>query len=189
MTDHTEKTPRERVIRLIAEMRNHTVERGATPAEAAAFAAKVQALIEKYQIDEAELKRESGIRDPTDIEVTQNKLATGKRVFNPGMTAVVSGLAQGMCCKVILLHEVVSGHSIPWTQAVYGIVGDELERRTAAQAVTFLAVPLKDRRDVPRERGIGRRADAAEQCSADDEEPDQREQPPHHHRPARLSTP
>src|SRR6516225_8607559 len=97
---------RERVIRLISEMKNRTVGRGATPAEAAAFAAKVAEWIEKYQIQEAEL-RAAGVNgtgvDPANVEICQNKLRTGKQVFNPGMTQVVSALASGMCCKTILL--------------------------------------------------------------------------------------
>ena len=35
----TSESPREKVVRLIREMRNRTVDRGATPAEAAAFVA------------------------------------------------------------------------------------------------------------------------------------------------------
>lgn len=38
---HMAETIRERVVRLIGEMRNRTTDRGATPAEAAGFAAKV----------------------------------------------------------------------------------------------------------------------------------------------------
>lgn len=134
------ESPRERVIRLIAEMRNRTVERGATPAEAAAFAAKVQALMEQYEIDEAELRRESGISDPTNVEVVQNKLKTGRKVFNPGMTAVVNGLAQGMCCKVILLYE---DHPALGRQAVYGVVGDNLDADMVCQLSTSIVPALQ----------------------------------------------
>lgn len=134
------ESPRERIIRLIAEMRNRTVERGATPAEAAAFAAKVAALMEQYQIDEMELKRESGIRDPTDVEIVQNKLKAGRRVFNPGMTAIVNGLALGMCCKVILLHE---PHPTFGTQAVYGIVGDSIDADLVCQLATTVLPALQ----------------------------------------------
>lgn len=134
------ETPRERVIRLIAEMRNRTVERGATPAEAAAFAAKVAQWMEQHQIDEAELKRESGLKDDTEIEVCQNKLNTGRKVFNPGMTAVVQGLAQGMCCKVILLYE---PHPTLGRAAVYGVVGDALDADFVCQMSTTLVPALQ----------------------------------------------
>lgn len=115
-----DETIRQRVIRLIAEMRNRTTDKGATPAEAAGFAAKVAEWIEKYQIDEAELRQtKEGVSAGDDIEVCENYLRTGKKVFNPGMTQVVNALAQGMCCKVILLHK--DG------QATYGITGDSLD--------------------------------------------------------------
>lgn len=134
------ETPRERIIRLIAEMRNRTVERGATPAEAAAFSAKIQALMEKYQIAEAEVRRESGIDDPTDVEVVQNKLKMGGRVFNPGVTQVVAGLANGMCCKVILLHE---PSETLGTAATYGIVGDTLDADLVCQLACTVVPALR----------------------------------------------
>lgn len=133
------ESPRERVIRLIHKMREHTVERGSTPAEAAAFAAKVQRYIEEYEISEAELRRESG-DDPTNVEVVQNKLKTGRKVFNPGMTAVVSGLSTGMCCRVILLYE---SHTVLGRQAVYGIVGDSLDADMVCQLATSIVPALQ----------------------------------------------
>jgi hypothetical protein len=118
-------------------MRNRTVERGATPAEAAAFAAKVAEMIEKYEIDEAELRSSTGHTTPSadDIEVCQNLLRTGKRVFNPGMTAVVSGLATGMCCRVILLHKN--------QEAVYGVVGDSVDADYVCQLATVVVPALQ----------------------------------------------
>ncbi len=124
---------RERIIEIIAEMRKHTTERGCTSAEAAAFAAKAAHWIEKYQIEEAELRAKSGAAtEPNAGEVCHNTLRTGKRVFNPGMTQVVNGLALGMCCKVILLHQ--DG------EAVYGIVGDELDADYVCQ-ISVTVVP------------------------------------------------
>lgn len=126
---------RERVIRLIAEMRNRTTDRGATPAEAAGFAAKVAEWIEKYQIEEVELRRANCRNtEPDDvIEVCENYLKTGKKVFNPGMTQVVNALSQGMCCKCILLHQ--DG------QAVYGITGDVVDADYVCQVATAV-VPM-----------------------------------------------
>lgn len=131
---------RERVIELIAIMRKKTVENGCTPGEAAKFAAKVVELIEKYQLDEAEVCAEvvSG-KTQLDVEVCQNTLRTGKRVFNPGMTAVVSGLARGMCCQVILLHKYYDGER----EAVYGIVGDSLDADFVCQIATTVIPALR----------------------------------------------
>ncbi len=127
-----EETIRQRVIRLIAEMRNRTTENGATPAEAAGFAAKVAEWIEKYQIDEAELRQTKDGAPGDTIEVCENYLRTGKKVFNPGMTQVVNALATGMCCKCILLHQ--DG------LAVYGITGDPLDADYVCQ-VSLAVVP------------------------------------------------
>ena len=122
---------RERIIELVRQMREHTVAHGCTPGEAAKFAAKVAELVERHQIGEAELRAE-GEATAEELEVVQNKLQTGKRAFNPGMTAVINALAQGMCCKIILLHE--DG------EAVYGVVGDSLDCDYVCQVAT-MAVP------------------------------------------------
>lgn len=63
----------------------------------------------------------------------ENLLRTGKKVFNPGMTQVVNALAQGMCCRCILLHD--DG------QATYGITGDILDADYVCQVATVV-VPL-----------------------------------------------
>lgn len=120
---------REKIVELIRKMREQTAEKGCAPAEAAGFAAKVAEWIERYQISEAELR---GVSTGTpELEVCENKLNTGKRVFNPGMTQVVNSLAQAMCCKCILLHE--GGN------AVYGIIGDQLDADYVCQiAVTVV---------------------------------------------------
>ncbi len=137
-----EETIRQRVVRLIAEMRNRTTERGATPAEAAAFAAKVAEWIEKYQIEEAELRQTSGKTTADDgIEVTENRLRTGKKVFNPGMTQVVNALSLGMCCKCILLMP-NTGHN-PSDEAVYGITGDPIDADYVCQVATMVVPALQ----------------------------------------------
>lgn len=112
---------RERVVKLVREFQMHTIENGCTPGEAAKFAAKAAEWIEKYRIEEAELrvKRGGGTFTVDDVEVCQNFLRTGKKVFNPGMTQVVNGLALGVCCKVILLNQ--------GGEAVYGIIGDRMD--------------------------------------------------------------
>lgn len=121
---------REKIVELIRKMREQTAEKGCAPAEAAGFAAKVAEWIERYQITEAELRAEGGAAVP-EVEVCQNTLHTGKRVFNPGMTQVVNSLALAMCCKCIMLHE--NG------QAVYGIIGDQLDADYVCQiAVTVV---------------------------------------------------
>ena len=124
---------RDRIIKLINEMRSHTVDRGCTPAEAAGFAAKAAEWMEKYQVDEAELRAQRG-EDP-EVETVQNKLRTGKKVFNPGMNAVVNSLAIAMCCKCILLRE--------RDEAVYGLVGDTLDVDYVCQIATTVVPSLQ----------------------------------------------
>lgn len=117
---------REKVIRLIKEMQNRTVERGATPAEAAAFAAKVSEWIEKYQIEEAELQSGKEKGAGPKIEVTENKIRTGKKVFNPGVTQLVAALARAMSCKCVMIRSGARA-GIKDTEATYGITGDTLD--------------------------------------------------------------
>lgn len=126
---------RDRVIRLIQEMRNRTTERGATPAEAAGFAAKIAEWVEKYNIEEAELRARGDTATPEEIKVCQGTIPTGKKVFNPGVTRLVSGLATGMCCKVILTYS--------RNEAVYGIVGEQLDADYVCQLVPILLGQLK----------------------------------------------
>ena len=135
------ESPREKVIRLIREMRNRTTDRGATPAEAAAFAAKVAEWIERYQVDEAELRAKEGATNGsvTDIDVCQNTLRTGAKVFNPGMNQIVYQLATAMCCRVILLTEYRDGER----EAVYGIVGDVLDADYVCQMSVTLVPMLR----------------------------------------------
>ena len=126
---------KERVIEFIKKARLRTVDRGATPAEAAGFAAKVAELLERFQIEEAEIAAATGA--PADSEeVCQNKLRTGKRVFNPGMTQVVNSLAIGMCCKVVLLHE--------GGMAVYGVIGSQMDADYVCQMSTALVPQLQE---------------------------------------------
>lgn len=126
------ETIRERIIRLIGEMRNRTVDRGATPGEAAGFAAKVAEWIEKYQISEAELQGKDG-GDSEYVEVCQNYLRTGKKVHNPGATQVVNALSIAMCCKCILDHR--------GGEAVYGVIGNSLDADYVCQMSVTL-IPL-----------------------------------------------
>ncbi len=127
---------RERIIELIAQMRNRTVDRGCTPAEAAGFAAKVAAWIEKYAIEEAELRQAGDASvEPEEMEVCQNTFRTGKRVFNPGVNQVFNGLAQGMCCQLILLHN--------GSEAVYGVVGDALDADYVCQIASTVIPALQ----------------------------------------------
>lgn len=121
---------RERIVDIVRKMRENTVDRGCTPAEAAYFAAKAAELVEKHQIGEAELRaREEG--GAPEMEFCQNYLRTGKKVHNPGMTAVVNGLARGMCCECIMLHIK--------NEAVYGIIGETMDTDYVCQiAVTVV---------------------------------------------------
>lgn len=132
----TQKT-RERIIDAVRKMRENTVGKGCTPAEAALFAAKAAEWIEKYQIDEAEL-RDAGGND--DTEVCQNFLRTGKKVFNPGMSEVVNSLAIGMCCKCIFLPH---NHRDSNGSATYGIVGDQLDADYVCQIATMVVPALQ----------------------------------------------
>ncbi len=124
---------RERIIELIRDMRQRTVANGCTPGEAAKFAVKCAEWIERYAIDQAELRAKHD-SSAEEIEVCQNLLRTGKKVFNPGWNQVVSGLARGVCCQVILLHR--SG------EAVYGIVGDTLDADYVCQMATSVIPAL-----------------------------------------------
>ena len=128
---------RERIIEMVNQMRKSTVENGCTPGEAAKFAAKVAEWIEKYQIDEAELRAKQTGKDTTseEIEVTQNVLRTGKKVFNPGMTQVVNALSQGMCCRTIMVHR--NG------EALYEVIGDELDANYVCQIATYVVPALQ----------------------------------------------
>jgi hypothetical protein len=132
----SDETIRDRVIRLIKEMRNQTVDKGATPAEAAMFAAKAAEWIEKHQIDEEELRVKSGGSRTAPVDVWEDYIPTGKKVFNPGVTRVVDGLATAMCCKVILLH-VNDG------EAVYAITGDKIDTGYVCQASMMIVSSLQ----------------------------------------------
>lgn len=117
-------------------MLGNTVENGCTPGEAAKFAAKAAEWIERHQIEEAELRVSRG--ESAEIEVCQNFLRTGNKAFNPGMTAMVNGLAQGACCKVILLPAGYVGHGTSCDNATYGIVGSQMD----ADYVCYMAINL-----------------------------------------------
>lgn len=133
---------RERVIRLVKDMQAHTVDRGCTPAEAAVFAAKAAEWIERYQIEEAELRAESGQSlEEYEPNICENTIATGKKVFNPGVTRVVDGLARGMSCKVILLHR--WNKELGFSEAVYGIIGDQLDTDYVCQIALAVVPALK----------------------------------------------
>lgn len=131
------ETPRERIIRLIREMQNRTTDRGATPAEAAAFAGKVAEWVERYQIEEAEL-RSSGDR-PEQLEVCQEYYWTDKQVHNPGVTQLISGLAGGMSCKIILLNRRDQG---VFRQTGYGVIGTPVDAQFVVQMVPHLLPQL-----------------------------------------------
>lgn len=135
------ESKRERAIRLIRELRLHTVERGCTPAEAASFAAKAAEWVEHYQIEEAELRAGAGAAAPPATEVTENILRTGKKVFNPGVTQIVNSLALGMCCRVILLYKWDPEEECK--EAVYGITGDELDADYVCQVATTVLPALQ----------------------------------------------
>lgn len=126
---------RERIVEMVRQMKAQTVENGCTPGEVAKFAAKVAEWIERYQIEEAELRAAGNSTAPEEMEVCQNFLRTGKKVFNPGMTSVVNGLSLGMCCKVILLHK--DG------EAVYGVVGNQLDADYVCQMATAVVPALQ----------------------------------------------
>jgi hypothetical protein len=120
--DSMSNSTRDKIVDMVRKMRDNTIDKGCTPGEAAKFAAKVAELIEKYQIDEAELRVEGG-GSADDVEVVENTLGTGKKVHNPGMTAIIHGLARGVCCEVILIPAGYKGRK----DAAYGIIGDQMD--------------------------------------------------------------
>lgn len=131
---------RDRIIELVRQMREHTVDKGCTPAKAAGFAAKVQKWIEEYQIEEAELRVKAGTApEDEEREVCENVLHTGKRAFNPGMTAVVNGLALGSCCRMVMDYRWRSGEK----EAVYGVIGDPLDADYVCQIATSVVPALR----------------------------------------------
>lgn len=138
---------RERIIDIIHKMKENTVARGCSPAEAAMFAAKVAEWVEKYQIEEAELRGAGGGASGAEVEVCQERVGTGKKVHNPGVTAVYAGLATAMACRLVLFHG-------KGGEATYGVIGD---RGDAAYVVQIAAtvLPLLDRMatDEGREHG------------------------------------
>ena len=131
------ETLRDRAIRLIAEMQARNTDRGCTPAEAAAFAAKISALMEKYQIDEIELQNKEPT--PETVEVCQEYYYTDKRVHNHGVTQMVAQISSGMACKPILLHK----QDGPFRKAGYGIVGETIDAHLVVQLVKHLVPKLR----------------------------------------------
>ena len=131
---------RDRIIELVRDMREHTVANGCTPGEAAKFAAKCAEWIERHQIEEAELRAAGGESAPEEVEVCEHTVWTGKRVFNPGVSAVVNGLAQGMCCKCVLAH---SRNADGESEAVYGIIGEVLDATYVCQIATAVIPALQ----------------------------------------------
>lgn len=115
---------REQIIDLVQKLSKNTIDNGCTPEEAAKFAAKVSVWVEEYQISEAEL-RAAGNEEPSEIEVCEHILRTGKKVFNPGMSQVVYALAKGFCCQCISLKQ--NG------EAVYGITGEVIDASYVCQ--------------------------------------------------------
>lgn len=128
---------RNEIVEMVRKLLQQTVENGCTPGEAAKFASKAAALMEKYEIEEAELRVKSGAAafSADDVEVCQNELHTGKRVFNPGMTAVISALATGHCCRVILLNKA--------GEAIYGVIGDRADANYVCQVATSVVPALQ----------------------------------------------
>lgn len=142
---------REEIIEKVRKMLDHTFERGCNPAEAAGFAAKAAEWIEKYNIGEAELRQRSG-GDPLadEAEVCENVLRTGKRAHNPGVTALVTGLAHGMCCEVVMSSRGRGDER----EAVYGIIGDPLDADYVCQMATTVLPALQIMADLEgREHG------------------------------------
>lgn len=130
---------RDRIVEIVRQMREHTTENGCTPGEAAKFAAKCAQWIEEYQIEEAELRAEGAgdTATPEEIEVCEHTIWTGKRVFNPGMTAVVDGLSRGMSCQCVLMHKCNSDGE---SEAVYGVIGEVLDASYVCQ-IAITVVP------------------------------------------------
>ncbi len=132
-----DREKRDRIVDMVRKLLQNTTENGCTPGEAAKFAAKASELMEQYQIEETELRVKTGgaTFNADDVEVCQNELHTGKKVFNPGMTAVISGLATGMCCRVILLNKK--------DEAIYGIIGDRADANYVCQVATSVIPALQ----------------------------------------------
>lgn len=128
---------RDKVLELVRKLLLHTVKNGCTPGEAAKFAAKAAELMEQWQIEETELRMKSGgaTFSVDDVEVCQNELHTGKKVFNPGMSAVICGLATGHCCRVIMFNR--NG------EAIYGIIGDRVDADYVCQVATSVVPALQ----------------------------------------------
>lgn len=135
MTESDEK--RARVVEMVRKLMENTVENGCTPGEAAKFAAKAAELVERYQIEEAELRaqRTGKAFSADDLEMTENVIRTGKKVHNPGMTSLLNGLALGSCCKILLKSE--------RGEAIYGVIGDRSDADYVCQIASSIVPALQ----------------------------------------------
>lgn len=111
------KEKRERLLRIIAALLDKTVDRGCMPAEAAGAAAKVQELLERYQLDITDVQTGA----PQE-KVLRHDYDTGKNAVNPGELRLFAAVARGFDCK----HVVIEGRPVR-----YALVGFDSDCQVA----------------------------------------------------------
>lgn len=91
---------RERAIRIIRGLMDKTVAKGCTPAEAAHAAAKVQELLEKYQLSILDVKGRT-----LHEAMGRTAVRTGRKTRNPGECSLAMAVGAGYDCQVVSDHE------------------------------------------------------------------------------------
>lgn len=88
---------RQRAMRIIKGLLEKKLERGATPSEAAAATAKVQELLERYQLSMFDVEKQE-IKDEMGVKVYD----TGRKNANPGEISLAAAVATGYDCKLVI---------------------------------------------------------------------------------------
>lgn len=117
---------RERAMRVIKGLLEKRVARGATLGEEAAAAAKVQELLERYQISMYDIESQT-LKD----EMGRSTYDTGRKNSNPGEISLASAVATGYDCKLV-----ISG-------AKYTFLGYSSDAEIAEYVFTYLLRTLK----------------------------------------------
>lgn len=127
--EHQER--RERTIRIIRSMMEKTVENGCTPAEAALASAKIQELLEKYQIDMVDIEKKT-----FNERLFRLKIDSGVKKQNPGDIAVLDCICRSYSCKLILSKS---------KNIIYNILGFESDVETVKSVFLYVLENLDKR--------------------------------------------
>lgn len=122
---------RERTINIIRSMMGRTVENGCTPAEAAHASAKIQELLEKYQIDMVDIEKKT-----FDERLFRLKIDSNVKKQNPGDIAVLNSICSSYSCKLILTKS---------NNIVYNILGFESDVEAVKSVFLYVLENLDKR--------------------------------------------